>query len=63
MKTSKDMINYINQRLNCKVTRISESCRYNNGLCLSKAGEAAVTERWNKSEKNGGYNQLEREMV
>ena len=53
------MINYINNLLiSTKVTTREQS-----GLKLSKMGEQSVTERWNKSEKNGGYNSTERKMI
>ena len=53
------MINYINKAL--ESTRNPEHPQ--SGLVLSKIGEEAVEARWNKSEKNGGYNESERNMV
>ena len=61
MKTheSQKMIDFINKSLE----RTKVPGRPNTGLKLSKIGEQSVIERWNKSEKNGGYNQSEREMA
>ena len=62
MNQSQDIINYINKSLERTVNPLSKSSTPAM-LKLSKIGEQSVIERWNKSEKNGGYNQLEREMV
>jgi len=48
---AQNMIDFINRSLNTV------------NLKLSKSGEKSVQERWNKSEKNGGYTLSEREIV
>lgn len=55
MKTAQDMIDYINKRLNHKV--INNVYNQTQGLALSKNGEDAIKERWNKTEANGGYSE------
>ena len=59
VNAAQGMIDYVNNLLlNTKVETREQS-----GLKLSKIGEQSVLERWNKSEKNGGYNSQEREMA
>jgi len=62
MKDAKDMIIFINKSL-LRTKNLESNKVDNTGLKLSKIGEQSVIERWNKSEKNGGYTQTERDMV
>lgn len=59
IREAQPMIDYINNML--LTTKVDT--RESSGLKLSKIGEQSVVDRWNKSEKNGGYNSLERRMV
>jgi len=54
-----NMIKYINKRLEDTIV----PGREDSGIKLSKYGEEEVIKRWNKSAKNGGYSQEERDYV